>query len=93
MHPYLITIPQLAGRFGFARAHLEFQRALGDIGGRTPALAKGLSGAWKAAWETGKPPTDFIEGMMNALKKRMVPRRRRSAPSSGRWRPARYIAS
>ena len=67
-HPYLISIPQLGARHGFVRSHLAFQKALNDMGGRTPAMVKGLKGAWKAAWDSGHAPTDFISDIKDALK-------------------------
>jgi hypothetical protein len=64
-HPYLISIPQIAGRHGMAKTQLEFQRTLGDMGGRFPTLLKGGKGMWEAALKSGHMPTDFA-GMIRA---------------------------
>ena len=68
-HPYLVSIPQLAARHGFVRAHTEFQKALNLMGGRTPALVKGLQGAWRQAWDGTATPTDFLSGIRETMVK------------------------
>jgi hypothetical protein len=65
-HPYLQSIPQMAGRHGFGLAHTTYAKTVGDMGGGG-VLGKGVKGVFGALKGSDHTPTDLMTGIRDSL--------------------------
>jgi hypothetical protein len=85
-HPYLYSIPQLAGRHGFAQSHAAYLKTLSNMGaGKT--LGRGVKGMLGALKSDAHVPTDLLSSIRDSLVKNGATTDQLKAFDSGRETP------